>query len=270
MQRFKLPQNFGSERLDTVLVLLESFKERELITLNVSNVKNIDPAGLAIGAIIYDQACEKNSNLEIINDKNPLLKKFPLPLFKEKLQKGIPKPSFHDLETPKSFHLCCQGGIDLRYKELLQNKFGSILHEDLIFSVQLVFNELIQNAVDHSTSERYYLYFGLAEDEIHFGVLDMGVTLPAKMEQKYNKENDIEYLEFSLQEGVTTRRQRSGGLGLFHTLEMIKEQQGKFVFLSRDAQIRHYFSQRKIQRSKLKARLHGTWVLFTLKARFKT
>jgi hypothetical protein len=93
----------------------------------------------------------------------------------------------------------------------------------------------------------------------------MGITLPSKMEQKFNAENDIEFLELSLKEGITTRRLRIGGLGLFHTLEMIKEMGGKFVFISRDGQIRRYFSQRKVNRMKLKSRLHGTWVMFTFK-----
>ena len=137
----------------------------------------------------------------------------------------------------------------------------------MLFSIQLVFNELIQNAVDHSTSERYYVYFGIVDDEVHFGILDMGVTLPAKMEQKYDAKDDIEFLELSLKEGVTTRRLRTGGLGLFHTFEMIKNLEGKFVFISREGQIRRYFSQRKIRHLKLKHVLHGTWVMFTFKTK---
>jgi hypothetical protein len=184
--------------------------------------------------------------------------------FKNEIVESLPLPREHDFKDECSFSLCCQGGIVLRYKELLAQKNYKI-DPDLEFSTQLVFNELIQNAVDHSTSERYYLYFGKIKDQIHFGLLDMGVSLPAKMEQKYNATNDVEYLELSLREGISTRRQRTGGLGLFHTFEMIKEQQGKFVFLSRDAQIRRYFSQRKVNRMNLKSRLNGTWVMFTFK-----
>ena len=73
-------------------------------------------------------------------------------------------------------------------KEILINEYSHRLDEDLLFSIQLVFNELIQNAVDHSTSERYYLYFGVVKDEVHFGVLDMGITLPSKMEQKFTEQ----------------------------------------------------------------------------------
>jgi hypothetical protein len=264
-----LPQKIGSERLDTVIESLSVMREVSELNLNWERVEKIEPAGRAIISILIDQAIEKNcllihSNLNSnIKKDHPLLKN----LFKKD---GLPKPDQHFYKDNNSFHICCQGGINLLYKEILTRDYIHILDEDLLFSIQLVFNELIQNAVDHSTSERYYVYFGLVDDEVHFGVLDMGVTLPSKMEQKFNAKTDIDFLEMSLKEGITTRRLRSGGLGLYHTLEMIKEMGGKFVFISRDGQIRRYFSQRKISRLKLKSRLHGTWVMFTFKIKGHT
>ncbi len=261
-----LPQTLGSERLDTVIESLAVMREKPELTFDWSKIKVVEPAGRAIISILIDQAIEKDCLLIHTNLDSTLKKHHPLlkNLFKKN---SLPKPQHHFYKDKYSFHLCCQGGIDLQYKEILLNEYSNILDEDLLFSIQLVFNELIQNAVDHSTSERYYLYFGLVKDEVHFGVLDMGVTLPSKMEQKYNAENDIEFLELSLKEGISTRRLRTGGLGLFHTLEMIKGMGGKFVFISRDGSIRRYFSQRKVNRLKLKSRLHGTWVMFTFKTK---
>lgn len=266
MQRFTLPKILGSERLDTVIEILESMRTISEIEVDWQNVSIIDPAGKAIISILIDQAIEKNCLLIHINLTDHLKKQHPLlkGLYKKN---GLPENTQHNFRDKSSFILCCQGGIDLHYKELLTTHFSQWLDEDTLFSIQLVVNELIQNAVDHSTSERYYIYFGILERYIHFGVLDMGVTLPSKMEQKYSAESDIDFLEMSLIKGVTTRRIRVGGLGLFHTLEMIKDVGGKFVFISRDGQIRRYFSQRKISRMKLKNRLYGTWVMFAFKKR---
>jgi hypothetical protein len=266
---FILPKKLGSERLDTVIGSFSAMKDNSEVQLNWSKVEVIEPAGHALISILIDQAIEKKCSLIHSNMSPKIKKSYPL-LTNEFQEIGLPKPEQHFYKDQNSFSICCQGGINLLYKEILINEYGNRLEEDLLFSIQLVFNELMQNAVDHSTSERYYLYFGLIKDEVHFGVLDMGITLPSKMEQKFNAENDIDFLELSLQEGITTRRLRTGGLGLFHTLEMIKDMGGKFVFISRDGQIRRYFSQRKISRLKLKSRLQGTWVMFTFKIKGHT
>ena len=264
MQAFRLPKTLGSERLDTILNLLSSMRTEKEVTLDWSNVVEIEPAGLAIISIILDQAIEKECKIRNVNLSTAFKKLIPQSFLKIGKQKKLPVPSSHDTINETSFFLCCQGGLDLRYKNIIEQKFAS-LDSDLQFSIQLVFNELIQNTVDHSTSERYYIYFGLVKDEIHFGVLDMGVSLPAKMEQKYESEDDVSFLELSLKEGISTRRQRAGGLGLFHTFAMIKNLQGKFVFMSRAGQIRRYFAQRKVSKSNLKHKLSGTWVMFTFK-----
>lgn len=267
MQKFLVPKLLGSERLDTIISLISSMRDQKEIILDWEKTEQIEPAGLAILSILLDQSLEKQCVLHNKNIPTKIKRRYSGHIFftsEKQKQEKLPVPSEHDFKDEYSFMLCCQGGIDLRYKEFLHQKKYKI-DADLEFSVQLVLNELMQNAVDHSTSERYYLYFGIIEEEVHFGLLDMGVSLPAKMEQKYNAVDDIEYLELSLKEGISTRRQRTGGLGLFHTFEMIKDLQGKFVFLSRDAQIRRYFSQRKVHRMTLKSRLNGTWVMFTFK-----
>lgn len=265
MHKFSIPKVLGSERLDTIITLISLMRDQNEIILDWGKTEQIEPAGLAVLSVLLDQSIEKQCVIHHKNIPGKIKRKYSSHIFfKHKWQKELPLPNEHDFKDESAFMLCCQGGIDLRYKEFLHQKNYKI-DTDLEFSVQLVLNELIQNAVDHSTSERYYLYFGKFEEEIHFGLLDMGVSLPAKMEQKYDAIDDIEYLELSLKEGISTRRQRTGGLGLFHTFEMIKERQGKFVFLSRDAQIRRYFSQRKVNRMTLKSRLSGTWVMFTFK-----
>lgn len=262
----QLPKVFGSERLDSVIEFLSMMKDLDELILDWTKVEHVEPAALAIMAVIRDQSLEKKTKISHVGLTREMRKNFPEESLSTIKSEKLPHQTRFDFQTKSSFLLCCQGGVDLRYIQFLSNKFSHI-DEDLRFSIQLVFNELIQNAVDHSTSERYYIYFGEFQKEIHFGVLDMGVTLPAKMEQKYSAQDDVSFLELSLKEGTSTRRQRTGGLGLFHTFEIIKDVKGKFVFISRDGQVRRYFAQRKVKRMNLKSRLYGTWVMFTFQVK---
>ena len=145
-----LPQTLGSERLDTVIESLSAMREKPQLTFDWSKIKVVEPAGRAIISILIDQAIEKDCLLIHTNLDSTLKKHHPLlkNLFKKD---GLPKPQQHFYKDKNSFHLCCQGGIDLSYKEILLNEFSHKLDEDLLLSIQLVFNELIQNAVDHST-----------------------------------------------------------------------------------------------------------------------
>ena len=115
------------------------------------------------------------------------------------------------------------------------------------------------NCIDHSTAERYYLYAGKEGREFHLGALDMGITIPAKLERKYSVKNDVELLEMSFEEGISTRRQRTGGFGLYQTFEHLKQNKGKLTMVSRNAQVRRYFNRRSVIKGPLKYTLDGTW-----------
>lgn len=149
--------------------------------------------------------------------------------------------------------------LNIQFLEHVQEVFSGRISKDLFFACKLVTNELMQNSVDHSTSERYYLYAGVWKNEFHAGVLDMGATIPAKLEQKYACSNDVEYLEVALKYGTGTRRQRPGGFGLYYFSDFLKENNGKLTILSRRAQVRRYFKTRRSQKNLLKYPLAGTW-----------
>ena len=80
MQRFSLPKIFGSERLDTVIEILDSMRSHNEIELDWGQVTLIQPAGKSIISIIIDQAIEKNCFLIHTNlskthkQQHPLLK----------------------------------------------------------------------------------------------------------------------------------------------------------------------------------------------------
>lgn len=257
-----LPTEISDGRVDTILKAFHLLKNPDVkeLHLNWQRTTQILPAGSAILACLFDSAVEQQKSI-----KNTFIKKH---LQKNRVVQNLirlaefltlPKPQINEFATDQVLLGAGERAINISFIEKFQEFFGSQLSEDLEFSCQLVFNELMQNSVDHATAERYYLYAGPWQHEFHVGVLDMGCTIPAKLEQKYTCDNDLHYLAHCFKEGVSTRRQRLGGLGLSHVFDLLKNHGGTLTVLSRDAQIRRYFKNRVVQRSVLKHSLRGTW-----------
>ncbi|MBS1959534.1 MAG: hypothetical protein JST80_08700 [Bdellovibrionales bacterium] len=137
-----------------------------------------------------------------------------------------------------------------RFKEL-RPELGERLYD-----LELLFNELTQNALDHSGSDRFLV---LLEPNA-IGVFDPGVGVRAKLAQAYSFENDLAALESALKIGVTTRTERPGGFGLYYTLDQLKKNGGYLYFASGRAQLRRYLKSKKIERKKLDPPLRGTIV----------
>lgn len=135
-------------------------------------------------------------------------------------------------------------------------KQGKKISEDRAFDLQLLFSELTQNAKDHSGAEQFLVL--LTPNEI--GVFDLGVSIPAKLEQKYTFENDTQAIEYALKKGVTTRRLRSGGFGLYYTLDLLKKTNGELLIASRRGQVRRYLKNKKIDRKTLDPKMPGTLI----------
>lgn len=260
----QLPSVIEDGRLDTILKIFSIVKSSEgrMLRLDWTSVTKILPAGQAILACLYDQIVEQGVFIENLHVKKRL-KQMPvihsLLDLKKKRSLVLPKPSLHDCYDSKNILSGAESAIHLSFMEHVCAGYGLDLSEDMLFSLRLISNELMQNSVDHSTSERYYLYAGRVQNEFHLGILDMGITIPAKLEQKYTCNDDIGYLELSFKEGISTRRQRQGGLGLSHTFDLLKSCQGRLTLLSRNGQVRRYFGSKTVQRSLLKYTLHGTW-----------
>ena len=169
-------------------------------------------------------------------------------------------PAFSPLSFPHHDHNFSMDWFEAALKPGFLERFLELnakkISEDLSYDFQLLFSELTQNAKDHAGSERYLVW--LTPEEI--GVFDLGVTIPAKLEQKYNFSNDLESIEAALKRGTTTRRLRPGGLGLYYTLDLIKRQEGYLYIASRHGQIRRYHANKKIDRKTLTPRMLGTLI----------
>lgn len=267
---FELPQEIGDGRLDLLLEIFQyiwSSDQSKALVLDFSKTLSITPSGLAIMACLADCLRENSivCRVQKLSDKIPSYSFLSAILFNVPSGKTQLRPIQEMAINLKDQIL---QGVSLAiapgFLDKVDEKFNQYLSEDELWHVRFILNELMQNAKDHSTSERYYLYAGLEQGDFQFGVCDMGVTIPAKLEQKYSCTDDLEYLKKSLVSGVGTRRERSGGLGLSHMVEILRSQKGRLVIMSRKAQIRLYFERRKTEGSFLKYPLRGTWCMARL------
>ena len=262
----ELPKFIDDGRLDSLLEIITNIREGHDLTLSFEKTEKITPAGYAILFALLDVASEQKINLKIQKIKKELKIHSAFLAFQNKsIQlKGFLK--IEELRMIENDFLIYgkSSAISPEFILLLNEKFKTVLSEDVLWDINLVINELMQNSVDHSTAERYFIYAGISEKHFEFGILDMGVTIPAKLETKYQCNSDEEYLEKVFEKGVGTRRDRAGGLGLYYLFENIKDLKGRLVVLSRNAQVRKNFGTRNYKTSKLKYKLTGTWCMASI------
>ena len=263
LSKFEMPKNINDGRLDSYIEIIDSIRSGRGIELSFKKTKEITPAGYAILFILLDVACEQKVSFKV-SDFKKIFDLHPILLSTSEL--SGPLTGFYSIEklNIQNSNFLIYGkstSIAPEFIERINQKFGNKLSEDRLWDVTLIINELMQNTVDHSTSERYFLYAGISGKNFEFGILDMGVTIPAKLETKYFFENDKKYLEEVFSKGFGTRRDRSGGMGLYYLFENIKDLKGRLVILSRNAQVRLNFGTRNYKSSDLKKRLSGTWCM---------
>ncbi len=220
-------------------------------------------------ACIRDALVEHSSVAVIHDDVDKSISR--LPLFRQvqnaKTQSMLLPAAESFYESRDDLLVGRDGTIDVGFSDRFEQKFGKDLDEEVAFSCRLILSELMQNSVDHGGAERYYIYGGVVRSsdsgqrEVHLGVMDMGVSVPAKLAQKYDCDSDVEYIELALQEGVSTRRTRMGGMGLFLTFEHLKSHEGTLSIVSRYGQVIRYFRHKRVVRKTLKHPLSGTWCL---------
>jgi anti-sigma regulatory factor (Ser/Thr protein kinase) len=250
-------------RLDGYIEIISAIRAGKGVELSFKKTKKITPAGYALLFILLDVACEQKVSFKVVDFKKSH-NLHSVIMNASELNKSLNGfYNINQLNTQSSDFIVYgkSSSIAPEFIEKINQKFEKKLSEDLLWDVTLIINELMQNTVDHSTAERYYLYAGINDKNFEFGILDMGVTIPAKLETKYSLIDDKKYLSEAFTKGFGTRRDRPGGMGLFYLFENIKDLKGRLVILSRNAQVRLNFGTRNYKSSDLKKRLSGTWCM---------
>ena len=261
-QTYILPVELSDSRMDLILEIINTIsKNPPKLVISFQKNITISPAGYAVFMCILDSATEHNVTLifKNLDKKNHTHQKINQLNTQQSSTKGFLNIAEMNYVTSTQINWAKISSIAPEMISKIEEKFLSPLGENRLWNIQLVLNELMQNAVDHSTSERYFIYAGISNNNFEFGVLDRGVSIPSKLEAKYSEDSDQAYLEKSLQNKIGTRRNRVGGLGLFYLFENIKEEKGKLVIISRHGQLRRHFGARKIISTKAKYPLRGCW-----------
>lgn len=259
----EIPKSLTDERLDLMLLKLDEISQNKGCIVNFSLEKNeeISCAGYAVLMVLLDAVSEHKHKAKTshVNVDKPIHLK--LEDLASKSTDGFMMMDDMNYIANDEIIIGKVSSIAPEFIQMLEHKFLKILGEENLWSIKLIANELMQNTVDHSTSERYFVYAGVMGDDFGIGVLDRGVSIPSKLESKYFENLDQEYLEKSLEIHIGTRRNRAGGIGLYYLFENIKKVGGKLVLISRNGQIRRHFSSRNVVKGKTKVPLRGTWCM---------
>lgn len=262
--RIFLPPTISDSYPESLIVLINKIENKGII-LDWSKVQNLTPSGICMLNCLCDSAGERG--VKIKSEYVP--KKFKnIPVVKILLKdfsKSLRPIHLLNYDARGVMIRGHENTIPMGFMEEFKIKNSSIqLNEDLEYDCNLILTELMQNSKDHSGAERYFVFLEVKEKEVNIGVLDMGVTIPAKLETKYNYKDDIEALKNAMKDGITTRRSRKGGKGLYYTFKQLEEKKGKLTILSRESQIKRYFQHRTVREKKLKGKLKGTWCFCTI------
>lgn len=259
IRKYQFPKTLSLGSSTKFLLLLDSLRvDSREVELREHEGQVVAPSGLAMLAFLKDASAESKIRLS-------MSRKLQVPsVIADSKITTFPDLQLYTYQNDSAF-LIGRSTFDPFIGERLEQLFSTVLTEEELFAVQLLMNELMQNAQDHSGSERFFVYAGLSEDTFEFGCFDSGISIPAKLEQKYGLKDDVEAIEKALQKGTSTRRMRSGGLGLWHCFDHLKDMQGSLIILSRFGSLRRYFKNKKISRKILKVPLRGTWVGLSFK-----
>lgn len=264
MITMELPEKLTEEHTEWAISLLCDLEgtKASKIRLDFCKVNKINAFGYALLCIVAQKCREGICEIELSNLPKKSERHFLDKIF---LKSGGQIPiSNMKLMTQTLMVYGKENSIAPEFLDQMDDRFQGRVSEESLWNCRLILNELMQNTKDHSTSERYFVFAGLEKESVSVGLLDLGVTLPAKLESKYQCVDDGKFLLKSLELGVTTRRSRPGGLGLTHIQNIVKANRGQLTLLSRNFSVRIYFKNRKKAFMKLKYPLHGTWCMVRL------
>lgn len=240
--------------------------EESKLELDCSATVECCPSGYAGLVMILESRCEQKKQVYFkgVRRSSPQeLIALQKVLQQQGQIQGLPRVDVYDLSN-ESLLFCGLTGVSVLFGETIEKKFKTTVAEEKLFACRLMLNELMQNAADHSGAERFFVFIGIVGDRVELGCFDAGVSLPGKLKQKYPFDSDDEAVLLSCKKGVSTRRARSGGLGLWHCMEYMKQYDGTLTVLTGRALVRRYLKNMTTKKTKTQNEYHGTWVVLSM------
>lgn len=257
-KEYHLTKIINEASTESVMRIIDGiFKGETKLRLNWSETEEVGPSGISLLTLLFDYASERGVKIDSVFTARHL-KLIPIVARLQNVrEKSLIEAKELSYENQEGQYYCLENEHP---KTLSERQRDPFIQAD----IQLLFRELTQNAIEHSSSERFYSYYAESDGQIHLGVLDLGVSIPAKLKNHFNLDDDLSYIEAALERGNTSRRLKEGGEGLYRVSQMVKRLQGRMAILSGEGQLRRYYAHRRIDRKLMKYRTPGTWIFITL------
>lgn len=92
-----------------------------------------------------------------------------------------------------------------------------VLSGQALTIVRYAFTELLNNAIDHSRSERCLIVMSIEPYVVHFSVRDFGIGLFHSIAHKFNLADEVAAMQELIKGKITTMAERHSGEGIFFT-----------------------------------------------------
>ncbi len=260
VNEFFLTKSISEGSTESILRIIDAMLSgAKKLRLNWSETEEVTPGGVALLMLLYDLACERGIKIDSVFASKKLKECPIIARLSDVRESQLCDATAMSFTVDGGQYFCLENKLP---KDLLP--LGGDPFDDADRS--LLFRELTQNAIDHSSSERFYAYQAIYNNELCIGVLDLGVGIAPKLKNHFNFASDLDYIEAALEKGSTSRRLRQGGVGLYLVSQLVKRLLGRMVILSGEGQLRRYYANRRIDRKTTKFRTPGTWIFITVPA----
>lgn len=228
---------------------VQAIRRADRLRLDARCCERFEPAGVtAVAAALVDRTLSRLPPASIVPPRDPEVHHY------------LEEVGFYDFFGPvdnirartcrsetQALKARCLTVRNLQYVEdvatLLVQRVGGVA-EDAAHSVQLCLTELLDNVIEHARSPvgavmhaRWYRYAG----NVRISVADLGVGIPESLRRvpDYSNQADVDLVRRVVEVGgMTSRLNRSGGLGLKHLSELASIRQGRMLVLSGKARVR--------------------------------
>lgn len=243
---------------------VKSQKSNESVTFNFNETTFIDPFAITIIAGTIHYCLQKWIQIKYVPPKN------------EKINNYLSQIGFNsffhingkDIHRDTSTELRQLKALEPFYMEELIVLIDARmeLSKGVKDSIKMSMQEIFTNVFDHSKSANGCFacaqYYPILK-KIKICITDFGVGILSNLSNKYGLTTDIEAIEKSVEEGVTSRT-RTAGFGLFLIRDFLKINEGILTIISGDGEV--IFYNNKVNSCKMTERFAGTIVNLEINA----
>jgi two-component sensor histidine kinase len=257
-----LMERLGQNEIDT----------DDMVILDAQNVHGISPCGTILLSNFALSRLIINKSVKLILPNHPETKQY---IENSGLLKITQSTNINDAIDSKNVQLRLLHGMEPMVPESLSmyvTQLAGHVNEDEKYLLRMWITELLTNANDHAKSNAGFWVCGRYNNDDHkirICVADSGIGIKQSLvnaDKIPNSISDANAIVKALEEGMTSRAGKTGGLGLKHISSYIKSHGGSMTILSGTGKV--YLAQRKQRVTKNHLKYQGTIVNVMFNAKY--